>query len=268
MGSWLRQLATLTLAVLIGVVVGRSGRNPVPPYLEPEVDVRAAGLNHRLGPLVLENCTLEQAYAKIAEAGKVKIRVDPRALHELAIDASAPAPRCDLGGRTVRAALDAFHTTEPVTGLDFAVFGDEIVIVSQSAAQETARVVRIYDVRELLRAFVAEYAKRPEWRVDLGDRMRAQGAVVGPNWGNGLVAGAPAPTTVEVLEQLIQLIQETVNADSWRENGGIEGSIREIGGLLFVEQRPARHDDIARILNGLAASIGAPAVPSRTALSR
>jgi hypothetical protein len=52
-------------------------------------------------------------------------------------------------------------------------------------------------------------------------------------------------------DMLIRLIQETVNSNSWRDNGGQIGAIREIGGLLVVTHVPEGHQQVESILRNL-----------------
>jgi type II secretory pathway component GspD/PulD (secretin) len=53
------------------------------------------------------------------------------------------------------------------------------------------------------------------------------------------------------VDALIKLIEETVDAPSWRDNGGAVGMIREFGGMLVVTQTAENHRKIKDLLNQL-----------------
>jgi general secretion pathway protein D len=60
-----------------------------------------------------------------------------------------------------------------------------------------------------------------------------------------------APTTQPketLLEQITQLIQETVEPDAWRDAGGTVGAIRELSGQLIITATPQMHDAIGKLL--------------------
>ena len=58
-------------------------------------------------------------------------------------------------------------------------------------------------------------------------------------------------TRQENIDMLIWLILEYVDADSWRDNGGSLGAIRELGGLLIVNQLPENQKQVERVLRNL-----------------
>ena len=69
--------------------------------------------------------------------------------------------------------------------------------------------------------------------------------------------GAASPSqpagrdSAELADELISLILQNVDPVNWRANGGINGQIREIGGLLVVTQTPENLHSIQRLLNVL-----------------
>ena len=52
----------------------------------------------------------------------------------------------------------------------------------------------------------------------------------------------------DAIEVLTKLIIETVAQDTWRENGGAVGMLREIDGMLVITQTPENHKQIAGLL--------------------
>jgi beta-lactamase regulating signal transducer with metallopeptidase domain len=53
------------------------------------------------------------------------------------------------------------------------------------------------------------------------------------------------------LSQLMKLIQDTIAADSWKDNGGTVGSIMEFNQKFVIQQTPKTHQQIERLLDRL-----------------
>ena len=100
------------------------------------------------------------------------------------------------------------------TPLGFTVDGDMIVISTIDDLTRCARA-RAYDVRDLLDS--------------AGSRTGA--------------------TTRPAREELVALVMQNVAPDSWRENGGTLGSIKEYDGRLVVTTIDMYHFDIERLLD-------------------
>jgi Ca-activated chloride channel family protein len=80
-------------------------------------------------------------------------------------------------------------------------------------------------------------------------QLRAQMAVDVP--------AAPASRD-EAIQSVIALTQTVVDNDTWKDNGGLIGSIQELGGQLIVTQTEEGHEKIAKLLTELRAH---PLVP-------
>jgi len=55
----------------------------------------------------------------------------------------------------------------------------------------------------------------------------------------------------DMVDAYIKLIEDTVNSETWRDNGGDVGMIRQLGGLLIVTQTDDAHRQIDELLNQL-----------------
>ena len=66
-------------------------------------------------------------------------------------------------------------------------------------------------------------------------------------------------TAPEMADAIIKFIEDIVESDTWRDNGGTIGGIREIGGLLIVTHTPAAHQQIRQFLDQLREAAAAPA---------
>ena len=110
---------------------------------------------------------------------------------------------------------------------------------------------RVYDIRDLLmqiRQYPARSALVPPTRI--GERYPAR-----PVEGRATTSpagGGDAPYTREQLvDMFLTLIRETVDPDSWRDNGGTLGAIREIQGQLIVTQSEENQRQLAELLRQL-----------------
>lgn len=55
----------------------------------------------------------------------------------------------------------------------------------------------------------------------------------------------------EIVDFIIKYIEDAIDSDTWKDNGGSIGSIRELGGMLIVQQTPTALDKIEAFLNEL-----------------
>jgi hypothetical protein len=58
-------------------------------------------------------------------------------------------------------------------------------------------------------------------------------------------------TRQDCIDLLTKLILDTIDPDTWRDNGGTLGSIREFDGFLAITHTPTTHRHIQRILANL-----------------
>ncbi len=69
-------------------------------------------------------------------------------------------------------------------------------------------------------------------------------------FGNCAVSTLP-PTKQDQVNAILELIRSTIAAESWRENSGTIGTLREINGALVVAQTEANHKQIETLLEQL-----------------
>jgi len=71
-----------------------------------------------------------------------------------------------------------------------------------------------------------------------------------------------ATTPAEVIEDIIKLLLETIEPNSWRETGGTVGKVNEVGGVLAITQTPANLEAVRRALEALHRAANSPGFPS------
>jgi hypothetical protein len=113
------------------------------------------------------------------------------------------------------------------------------------AASETPPEVltRVYDLRDLMMN-VGDYP----FTGKIGAPLERE--IVLPGTQNESKS-TTRPTRADRVGDLIKLIMDTVNVDSWRDNGGTVGAIRDLSGLLVVTQTAEAHKQIETLLGQL-----------------
>jgi general secretion pathway protein D len=108
----------------------------------------------------------------------------------------------------------------------------------------------VYDIRDLI-VEIPDFADAPQFQLNQANTTSGRGGG-GGGGGQSLFGGQTQDQQGEGQRAALntenqELIQETVDPESWREAGGSVGSIRVLGGNLIVNQTPENH----RALQGL-----------------
>jgi hypothetical protein len=193
----LRLIALIVVVGLVGVLIGRSTAPRVSPAAMTRQRQIDAGLDR------IEAAGVDRKTPVTLRLSQVSLRSALRETAELA------------GGGTVR--------------VGWYVGSDGIIRFTTEEQLATQAEMRIYDVRDLIRA-----------DFDLPARISAD-----PFFPAG------SPTYLNSMDRLILLLTETVEPVSWRDNGGVVGNIRAFAGRLIVVQSAAAHAQIAELLDQL-----------------
>ena len=124
--------------------------------------------------------------------------------------------------------------------------------LAQTTRPKLDSQTRVYDVRDLL-IRVRDFP----FTGTMGVPEESPAVVAKPEGDGSLFGGRKAAskpkerTYEELVEEVIRLIRETVAPESWREAGGKEGSIREVGGALVITQTPENQQLIESIFEQL-----------------
>jgi beta-lactamase regulating signal transducer with metallopeptidase domain len=160
----------------------------------------------------------------------VNLLVDWRALEAAGIDRNTPVTtrvRNVKFSKALRIILD--HVGGDIVKLGYAIDGNILnVSTADSLAKDT--VTRVYDIRDIIIEVPDYVAEKTAPQTRPTD---------------------PAKTRAQYIEQVTDLIKETVDADSWRENGGSVGSLRELQGQLIITQTQENQRSIALLLDQL-----------------
>lgn len=236
-------------AAFLTVLAGESAP-PAPPGDKAVQDAEAK-LAEVLPEVRLEGVTLEAAFERVAEAAQANVIVDWPAIERRGFKRTIPVKLrvWDLPlSRVLSAVFAVVEDSEklcPDQRLRFRA-EDGLIRISTRAVLTRAEItVRIYDVRPLLENVIA--ARRALVEMAGGPRMATP---AGPqNNQNTQTDDEDAYydkyefVDVEV-EVLTSHLKDTIDPDSWRDNGGTVGAIFEWAGRLIVRQTPEGHRQV------------------------
>jgi general secretion pathway protein D len=144
-------------------------------------------------------------------------------------------------------------------------------VITISTADDLARnvVVRVYDIRDLI-VNIPDFTDAPTFSIDASQNQGGGGGggqPLGQGGGGGqtqvtnqLFAGSAnqqgqnrnqGPTRQDLVDSITKLIEDTVSTDSWKDNGGSVGALRELEGQLIVTQTPENHRQLINLLEQL-----------------
>jgi type II secretory pathway component GspD/PulD (secretin) len=130
-------------------------------------------------------------------------------------------------------------------------FDGNVMTVSTADVLARQTVTKVYDIRDLI-IDIPDFTDAP----DVG-AIRPVPDDLGPP---AQPEPKPKPQTrpadggrsrAELIESITTLVQETVDPDSWRHNGGTVGAIRELQGQLIITQTQDNHRQVVRLLEQL-----------------
>jgi hypothetical protein len=221
----------LTAALLVVVIVGlfRPIERKVPLLVGTPLIIspRTQGFPSELKDDVLdrvipelkfdEKTTLEDAIRTIAKTASCDISVNWRSLETAGIERSARLPASYGPLRNIRVSQALSHLWNGTVSIRTEVENDVIHIATPDAL-DMHTITLVYNVRDLVDAILASHTH---------------------------------PTYPEAADDLVQVIQQMVDPEVWRHNGGNIANVHEMMGLLLITQTPENHRRIAALLDML-----------------
>jgi hypothetical protein len=196
---------------------------------EPDVAARV------IKDLDLSDATLEQAFTRVAELSNANLVVRWPALRSAGFPKTTRV-RAHLWDVSVPTAMDVIlklvDTDPPTLGWQEK---DGVITVTTADELKWMLETRIYDLRDVIALVKKEVTPDPP-----GDDSR---------------------TWQEVVDELVRLITEVVEPDSWRDAGGESGSIRELGGRFVITQTPRALKQVEALLVRFRAEMRKPPPP-------
>lgn len=188
----------------------------------------------------------------LREVSGLNIYVNWNALEMLGIDQTIPV-NVQLTNvsfdKVLRTVLDDVGGVMAELGY---VIDEGVITISSREDLSRRTVTRVYDILDLIHP-VPDHAAPS---LQLGETSTDGGGGDGGTGGGALFgdtgdAGETAePARSEMIENIVGLLEETIDPNSWRPTGDI-GSIRELGGQLVITQTAQNHQSIVSLLNQL-----------------
>jgi hypothetical protein len=195
----------------------------------PAVSKTIDPLTTKLGDMVFDSTPLECAIDMLAERSGTKILVDWKALEGVGIERDTPIT-ARVYDTSLRRGLAVVLDLAGINDAALACRADETGIVHVSSAEMIGRngVIHVYNIRDLIERYVSY--RHVDGRPRPADQETAQ---------------------QDAIDSITKMIEDTIDTDSWRDNGGSIGSLREFAGLLIVSNTTEAHQKIKAFLERL-----------------
>ena len=153
------------------------------------------------------------------------------------------------------------------TKLGYTIDEGVITISTQDDLSKNV-VVRVYDIRDLI-INVPDFTDAPQFSLDASQNQQGGGGGGGGGGAGGGGGGQIAnqlfananqqnqlnrdqgPSRQDLVDAITKLIEDTVATDTWKDNGGSVGAVRELEGQLIVTQTPENHRQLFNLLEQL-----------------
>ena len=201
----------------------------------------------------------DQAIDFVTELNQLNVAVDWHDLEQNAIDRDRPIS-LRLRDVTVRTLLrEMLNQVGGDTPLGFAV-GEGLVRVATKAKLDRRKHTLVYDIRDLIvdiprfaNAPLMDFAPQGPSGIDARHLSGNHGSLFGTHGGaSGLEGGSAFRNSNQlVVSEILDIIRETVEPDSWRETGGGDGALRELNGQLIVYNTSDAHQQTRALLSQL-----------------
>jgi hypothetical protein len=214
---WMRRVALLVVVVAGAVTIHLSTRPEVPAQFTAAQTRTFKMLQKRLPDLTFDRTPLREALARLSDLAGVRMSVDADALSAAGLSVDAPVS-ARLRDVRLQKALELLAAQ---VGLVRRCRDDGSVDLLTPAQNDAEAGWREYDLRPYVTPLGA-----PD-----------------PDWSD--------PHVIKLQEDIVNLIQETIGPESWKEAGGRVGTCTFERGTLRVLQHPDEQWLIAHLLDQL-----------------
>ena len=202
-------------------------------------------------PVELNNNAFEDVVGFISSTARIDIDVDWDSLADIGVDPDTPVT-LRLRNATLETVLDRVvaRVSDRLLPAGWAV-QDGIITIASDEVLRRNTVLEIYDIRDLL-FVVPRFDDAPEF--DLSSALQSsQGGGGGTSpFQNAGQAQDDVPFEDRV-EEIVNLIQTTVDPNGWVDNGGETSSISQLNGNFVITTTPRNHRAIIGLLGKLRA---------------
>jgi general secretion pathway protein D len=211
-----------------------------------------ASLDKRVPELRFDSNAFSDVIDYLRDVTATNIYVNWRALEAAGIDKTTAVSirlRDVKFSKALRTILDDVGGSNVKLGY---TIDDGVITISTADDLAKNTNTRVYDIRDLI-IDVPDFTNAPPFDLSQVTQVSSGGGggqslFSGNSTGTGQNTG---PTRADLVESIIKLIQDTVASDSWKDNGGAIGSIRELQGQLIVTQTPENQRALVGLLEKL-----------------
>ncbi|MGD2110211.1 MAG: hypothetical protein PVI86_12585 [Phycisphaerae bacterium] len=207
-------------------------------------------------PVDFRDDPFDQVMERLADAGGVNVIVNWNDLEHVGVDRTVPIdlslPRDISLKKALTEVLEQAGGGLVEVGFDV---GEDAVKIATRATLDKQTYTAVYDINDLLME-IPIFNDAPMTDLRVANQRAARAAVEVPEqpWRYGDDDDDEPeedPQRSGRARRIIELIQNTVAPDSWRENGGTIGTIEEINGQLVVTQNSAGQQQVGDLLGKL-----------------
>lgn len=238
-----------------------------------ELVTRRAGIEDTVGPgedfelnrildttqaeISFEERPFDQVVDFLTELNELNIAVDWEDLERAGIDRDKPVSLRlkNISLRTVLTEiLSQVGGDTPVT---FAI-GEGLLRVATKEKLDRDKYTLVYDIRDLI-VNIPRFADAP--LLNAGNAGEGDWKVGGPGSDRNSLFGSDATRSgsharaanpsQRIVSEIMDVMRQTIEPDSWRESGGGDGALRELNGQLIVYNTSEAHQQTRALLDQL-----------------
>jgi general secretion pathway protein D len=232
-------------------IISRPERNR--PGMSNQDSLLLGALDRRI-PTRFQRVPFHQVMEHLADAQRINLLVNWNDLAAAGVERDVPIDLNLPNEITLKKAItEVLHQAGGEVELGYDV-ADGVVTVATQRFLARSTYPAVYDINDLLME-IPNFNDAPQTDLaKLNDRLRHQASAVDRAWQFGDDDDDEPerdPDRASRVQQIIEMIQTTVDPESWTDLGGTVGSLREINSQLVVTQNSAAHGRISDLLTKL-----------------
>ena len=257
----------LILGVASGVTaLAALAQQPGPAVSTPRQNTNTVSiLNQRVPEITFDELSLEQVMSWLADFTHMNVNVRWQTLADAGIDRDKPI---SIHARNLRLAQVLWLIMSEAAGSELKLAyraSGNLLVLSTADDLDQEMVTKIYDVADLL-IRLPRATRQGAFNVSQGLGQNTGQGGGGGGAGGGMFGqgqgqqqaqqgagrgGQDQQGAQQLVQQIQDIIRQTVEPDSWRETGGGDASIRELNGQLVIYNTSDAHRQVADLLGQL-----------------
>lgn len=239
-------------------ISARRDRSEIPTGSPDEDSELNRQLTEAVPEVDFQDQPFEQVMNFITDLKTINVAVDWEDLRSQGIERDKPVT-VQLKQVSLKTALN--EVLSQVGGevpLGFSV-GDGLLRIATREKLNKSKFINVYDIRDLI-VRIPRFTNAPQ--LDLSQAGQSSSASGSSSIFGNAAADEPSDKADEddarssdkgIVTEIMDIIRQTVQPDSWRESGG-EGALRELNGQLIVYNTSDAHTEVVSLLEQLRAS--------------